>query len=445
MSQKNRKLSAIIVGAGHRGMKYSSYATEHPDELEIVGVVDPSDSARECARETYGIDPDNCFTSVEDLVARPVFADFIINGTMDQLHLPTSIPLLEHGYDMLLEKPFATSEEEMWELVEAARRLDRHVFICHVLRHAPFYATIRQKVVEGAIGDLLNIQAVEHVSYHHMITAFVRGAWSRRDISRSTFLMAKSCHDLDLIAWMKSGIRPRAVSSFGGNFQFAPEKTPEGAGTRCLVDCSIEPDCIYSARQQHLNHPERWKFYVWGDLLKKNSEPTEEERIEYLNNSIFGKCVWKTGMDIVDHQSVAIDFEDGCTATLNMIGSTAKPTRTIHLLGTTGEIQGCLEDSKFVIRKIDTRPGHEHSVEVVDVGIEGDMHGQSGGHGGGDLRLVADVLNVLNGKPPSLSTTSLEDSISSHLIGFCADRSREEQRVVEIDFSPLQALAETGA
>jgi hypothetical protein len=49
-------------------------------------------------------------------------------------------------------------------------------------------------------------------------------------------LMAKSCHDLDLITWMKSGVPPARVSSFGSNFQFRPEKAPEGAGTRCLVD-----------------------------------------------------------------------------------------------------------------------------------------------------------------------------------------------------------------
>ena len=53
--------------------------------------------------------------------ARPRFADCVINGTMDHQHVPTSLPLLEAGYDMLLEKPFATSEEEMWALVQAAR------------------------------------------------------------------------------------------------------------------------------------------------------------------------------------------------------------------------------------------------------------------------------------------------------------------------------------
>ena len=146
-------------------------------------------------------------------------------------------------------------------------------------------------------------------------------------------LMAKSCHDLDLITWMKSGIRPQRVASFGSNFQFRAENAPPGAGTRCLVDCPIEADCLYSARKHYIDHPDRWAFYVW-DSLEHLANPTIEDKLESLKTSPYGRCVWKTDMDVVDHQSVLIDFEDGCTATLNMIGGAAKPSRTIHLIGT---------------------------------------------------------------------------------------------------------------
>ena len=100
--------------------------------------------------------------------------------------------------------------------------------------------------------------------------------------------------------------------------------------------------------------------------------------------------MWKCDNDVVDHQSVVIEFEDGSTATHNMIGGAARPSRSIHLIGTEGEIQGVLEESKFVVRRIDTRPGHEYSEEVVDLNLDTDMHGAFGGPGGGDLRLVAD-------------------------------------------------------
>jgi len=245
-------------------------------------------------------------------------------------------------------------------------------------------------------------------------------------------LMAKSCHDLDLIAWMKSGIYPTRVASFGNNFQFRQENAPPGAGARCLVDCPIEKDCLYSARKHYIDHPDRWSFYVW-DSLEHIDRPTLDDKIESLKTSPYGRCVWKTDMNVVDHQSVLIEFKDGCTATLNMVGGCSKPSRSIHLIGTHGEIQGRLEDSMFTIRHIDPRPGHEFTEEIVDLNVTGDMTGAHGGHGGGDGRLVRDFLDSIRGKEPSISSTSIEDSISGHIMGFCADRSSTENRVIPVN------------
>ena len=430
----SKPLTAVIIGAGHRSLTYASYAQKHPDELQIVGMADPIELRRQQVSSRYNLPPERCFRSVEDLTSVPKFADFAINGTMDHQHVPTSLPLLEAGYDILLEKPFATDEEEMWTLVQAARRHGRKIAVCHVLRYAPFYAAIRQKVIEGVIGDILNVQAVEHVSYHHMGVGFVRGKWNKKSTCKSSMLMSKSCHDLDMMAWMKSGILPRRVASFGNNFQFRPEKAPANAGTRCLVDCPIEPDCLYSAKKHYIDHPKRWAFYVW-DTMEHLENPTIEDKIASLKgDNPYGRCVWKCDNDVVDHQSVAVTFEDGCTATLNMIGGSSKPSRSLHLIGTTGEIQGVMEDSKFVIRHIDPRPGCEYAEEVVDLNVVGDMTGAFGGHGGGDMRLMADFRRDLRGEPRSISSTRLEDSVSGHLMGFCADRAMEEGRVVDMVF-----------
>lgn len=436
-----KKLSCIIVGAGHRAVGYASAC---PDDVEVVGVADPSALRRRLAATRFGLNPSRCFESAEALAAHPKLADCVINGTMDHQHVSTALPLLDRGYDMLLEKPFATNEKEMWALVAAARRTGRKVVICHVLRYTPFYSAIRRQVAEGVIGDILNVQVAEHVSYHHMAVGFVRGKWNRIDYCQSTMLMAKSCHDLDLIAWMKSGIYPRSVASFGSNFQFRPGNAPPRAGTRCLVDCPIETSCLYSARKHYIDHPDRWSFYVW-DSLEHVDKPTIEDKIESLKTSPYGRCAWKTDMNVVDHQSVLVEFEDGCTATLNMIGGCSKPSRLIHLIGTHGEIQGCMEDSRFTIRHIDARPGHEFSEQIVDLNLTGDMTGARGGHGGGDERLVADFLDYVRGGQPSLSTTDIEDSVSGHLIGFCANQSAAENRTIAVDMRGEMRNIEPGS
>jgi len=428
----SKPVTAVIVGAGHRSLTYASYARYRPDALKIVGVADPLEYRRRQVAELYGLGPDQLFETAEELAARPQMADAAINGTMDQDHVRTSLPLLDAGYDLLLEKPFAVNETETWQLLQAARGNASKVMICHVMRYTPFATAMRQRVAAGEIGEVISVQTVEHVSYHHMVVGYVRGKWNRKDVCGSPMLMAKCCHDLDFITWMKSGVAPVRVSSFGSNMQFRPEKAPEGAGTRCLVDCPIEGDCLYSARKHYIDHPERWSFYVWAGL-EQIENPTIEDKIHSLKtDNPFGRCVWKCDNNVVDHQAVMIEFEDGCTATHNMIGGASKPQRSMHLVGTTGELQGVLHDSRFVIRHIDPRPGHEYSEEVVDVDVKGDMDGAFGGHGGGDVRLAADFVNFVRGDECSIACTNLEDSIRGHLIGFRADVAMEEGKVVDI-------------
>lgn len=94
------------------------------------------------------------FLDIDTFLKRDKFADAVINGTMDELHVKTSIPILRKGYDMLLEKPFCTNEREMRELEEVARETGRKVMICHVLRYTPFYSSIKRHVLDGEIGIL---------------------------------------------------------------------------------------------------------------------------------------------------------------------------------------------------------------------------------------------------------------------------------------------------
>lgn len=418
----SKQITAIIVGAGHRGLLCGSYALEHPEDFKVVGVADPNEFRRKQTAEIHGFGPEMCFSSAEELAAKGKIADAIINGTMDMEHVPTSLPLLKAGYDILLEKPIATTEADVRELLAAARKYGRTVMICHVLRYAPFYAAIRQKVVDGEIGDIVSVMTVENVSYHHMATCFVRGKWNRLDLG-SSMLMSKCCHDLDLITWMKSGIAPKRVSSYGSLMYFRPENAPEGAGKRCLVDCKIEATCDYSARKHHMEQ-NIWPAYAWQSI--EHEPQTEENRLRSLReDNPHGRCVWHCDNDVVDHQTVAIEFADGSTASHNMIGGTSKPCRSMHLVGTKGEIQGVDSDGYFVIRHPDVRAGHEYTEEKVEFDTRG-------GHGGGDLRLVEDFVRTLQGKPRSISCTSLEDSVYGHLIGFTADRARVDRESIDI-------------
>lgn len=425
---ENRPITAIIVGAGHRSFVYSELAKTNPEMLKIVGVADPNPIRRKKAMDYFGFKEDMCFENAEELAKKGKLADTVINGTMDEQHLETAVPLLNAGYDMLLEKPFAPNEEEMRQIVNCAKKNNSKVMICHVLRYTPFYYAIKERIVNGEIGDIINIQTTEHVSYHHLSTSYIRGKWANSDKCHTSMLLAKCCHDLDIIMWMMSETKPKQISSFGGKFQFKPENAPKEAGTICMKDCPLVDTCVYSTKRLYIDHPDRWAFYVW-DALEGKKNVTLEDKIALIkSDSPYARCIYKCDNNVVDHQSVLINFESGATGTHNMVGGSAEPRREIHIIGTKGEIFGNFEESKFTVLKIDPSPdahNEECDVEEVDLRVTGDMVGAYGGHGGGDERLAADFVKFIRGEKPSLACTSIFDSVAGHLSVYLADKSRE--------------------
>ena len=425
---ENRPITAIIVGAGHRSFVYSELAKTNPEMLKIVGVADPNPIRRKKAMDYFGFKEDMCFENAEELAKKGKLADTVINGTMDEQHLETAVPLLDAGYDMLLEKPFAPNEEEMRQIENCAKKNNSKVMICHVLRYTPFYYAIKERIVNGEIGDIINIQPTEHVSYHHLSTSYIRGKWANSDKCHTSMLLAKCCHDLDIIMWMMSETMPKQISSFGGKFQFKPENAPKEAGTICMKDCPLVDTCVYSTKRLYIDHPDRWAFYVWDALEGKKNISIEDKIALMKSDSPYARCIYKCDNNVVDHQSVLINFESGATGTHNMVGGSAEPRREIHIIGTKGEIFGNFEESKFTVLKIDPSPdahNEECDVEEVDLRVTGDMVGAYGGHGGGDERLAADFVKFIRGEKPSLACTSIFDSVAGHLSVYLADKSRE--------------------
>ncbi len=419
-------VTAIIVGAGHRAFIYADLALRNPEMLKIVGVADPDRIRQKKAADRYGFSEEFCFNSAEELAKVPKFADAIINGTMDEQHILTSVPLLNAGYDMLLEKPFAVNEEEMETLVDCVKKNNSKVMICHVLRYTPFYYAIKERVASGEIGDIINIQTTENVSYHHLSTSYVRGKWANSDRCHTSMLLAKCCHDLDIMMWLMGDVKPKRVSSFGSKYQFKPENAPENAGERCLVDCPLVDTCNFSAKRLYLDQPDRWAFYIW-DKLEGIENPTDEDRVNLLKgDSPYGKCIYKCDNNVVDHQSVIVEFENGATGTHNMVGGSASSLRHIHIVGTKGEIYGNFEEGVFYVKKIHPTPTDECDTEKIDLNSTGDMVGAFGSHGGGDERLAEDFVSFIRNETPSLACTSIFDSVAGHLTVYLADKSREQ-------------------
>ncbi len=407
-------LSFVVVGAGGRGGLFSQWLKDHPQHGHVVAVAEPDEQRRTRIKEMFDLPADRVFTDWKPLLEQGKIADAMINTTMDQLHAPTAIPALDLGYHMMLEKPMATTLDECVAIDEARRRNDRIVLVCHSLRYRAICLEVKRMLDAGAIGQLLSVDLLEPVGPLHQAHSFVRGNWGNE--SRSTFmLMAKSCHDVDLIASLVD--KPcRSVSSFGSLSYFTQANAPQGATLRCTDGCPAEADCMYSALKIYAGDHDAW----WVGHAGLADLP-REQRVEKLKTSPYGRCVYQTDNDVVDHQVVAFDFEDDITATFTMTAF-AKGNRQIRLHGTGGELRADVETNTIDVHRFED--GVDQRVVIPS---------QSGGHGGGDDQLIRKFIAAVRANDPSQVATGTGVSLASHRIAFAAEQSRRENRTVTLD------------
>ncbi len=413
-----KSISVVVVGFGDRAAAYTKYALVHPERLQVRAVIDPNPFRRQLAKEMFSLSDDALYSDMAECLKLGKIADAVINGTMDELHIKTAIPFLKLGYDMLLEKPITNNREELLELKRVADEHGCKLMICHVLRYTPFYLKIKEILLSGEIGDVVAIETNEMVGVAHSSASYIRGKWNNRAKCGSSMLLAKCCHDADLLCWFNSGAKPKKVASFGGRHYFIEKNAPSGSGARCLVDCKVEAECPYSCKKLLLDN-EYFSQYTFTCLNKKYEDITFEEKKRSLEtDNPMGRCIYKTDADIVDRQAFILEFENEVIATHSMVSGVARPGRNIHIIGTKGEIQGFLEDNRFAVRTYNPANClYNERIEEI-TGIEaGD------GHSGGDSRLVNDFVNMELGLPRSISATVLDDSINGHLTVYAADKS----------------------
>lgn len=408
-------ITAVMLGAGGRGYyAYGPYALQHPDELRFVAVAEPNQARRERFAAAHGIPPERCFESWEQLLAGGKLADACFNMTQDQLHLPSTLAALDAGYDMLLEKPMANRLADTVALVQAAERAGRLMQICHVLRYSPFFAKLHEVLASGRLGDIITVEHRENVVFWHMAHSFVRGAW-RNVAASSPMLLAKCCHDLDILAWNVA--RPvERLHSFGSLMHFRPEHAPPNATARCTDPCPAADDCPFDARRIYLDPDQTgWPITAITEDL------SAEGRLRALETGPYGRCVYRCDNDVVDQQMVTMELEGGATVMLAMHGHSHKEGRTMRYDGTRATLRGNFEYGEGQIEIHDHRTGRCEEVPI---------DAAASGHGGGDFGIVRSFVQALRGTAPPLTTA--RESLESHLLAFAAEESRLHGTVVDM-------------
>ena len=361
--------------------------------------------------QLYHLTDSQCYDSWESILNQPKLSDIAIITTQDQMHIKPALAAMKKGYHILLEKPLATTEEDCITFNNKAKDYDRIIGLCHVLRFTSHYIKIKELINSGVIGDIVNIEHLEPVNYWHMAHSYVRGNWRRLDES-SPMIVAKSIHDIDLVSWFANSPY-KSIYSTGSLRHFTKENAPEGSTDRCISNCAVENECPYSALKLYMNMElTGWPVSVISSDLSK------EGREKALQEGPYGRCVYQSDNDVVDHQVVSIEFENDVKASFTMSAFTDGERRT-RIMGTMGEIIGDFNT-------ITLNNFRNQTKEIVWAKSEEDEMG----HGGGDFGLMKQFLVAVRANDPTLFSSSLEAAVESHLMSFGAEKSRLEKKVV---------------
>ena len=403
--------TVAVIGCGARGC--GTYARimkgSFSDRFRVVALCDVKPELLERYGEIHEVPEEDRFTD-ETVFFEKKRADLLLVCTQDADHTRMIIKGLSLGYDILAEKPLTASRKDCRALLAAQKKYGGKVLVCHVLRYAPAFRKVAELLDAGEIGKLAAIEATEQVWYPHQAHSFVRGNW-RNSKETSPMIIAKCCHDLDLLQYY-AGSRCRSISSVGDLSWFKPENAPEGAADRC-TECPHIDTCPYSAKRIYID---RWKNYPdsWFSYIIAFERPLTEEALEKaIQDGPYGRCVYHCDNDVVDHQMTTMTFENGVKATLTMTAFTANGGRIMSFYGSLGEIVLNEDENTVKLMKFGEEPQVWKISELVTSGS---------GHGGGDYGLVAELADMVDGNAPA--RTSLAASIESHLMAICAEESR---------------------
>jgi predicted dehydrogenase len=403
--------------------------------VRFVAVAEPDPIRRRRFADEHDIDDAYCFESWEALTAKGQLGQAALVTTQDQMHVEPAVAAMKAGYHVLLEKPMAHTLAGCVELVQTAEQTGRILEICHVLRYSPFWRKLHDVVESGYLGELVTVEHRENVAYWHMAHSFVRGNWRNAALS-SPMILAKCCHDLDILVWNLASPVKR-LSSVGSLLHYRGDQVGVEIPARCTDNCPIEQSCPFSAIGLYLDYrhmeqkpsnpayPDQWPFSVLTHDLSRAG------RLQALPSGPYGRCVYRCDNDVVDHQLVAMELESGVSVAMVMHGHSNEEHRSMRYDGTRATLRARAGGATEITV-------HHHGGKVEQIPIED----ANSGHGGGDAGIMADFVRVLRGEAEPL--TSARVSLESHLLAFAAEEARVQGTMIQMNEFRARAEGVTG-
>ena len=395
----------VLVGASGRalGMYATPMVREYGDVAKIVGIFDVNRVRSEYIKNTLGLD---CpvYTDYEAMMAETK-PDTAIVTTVDRFHHEYTIRTLEHGCDVICEKPMTMDEEKCQAVLDAEKRTGKKVTVTFNYRFTPYVTRIKELLDSGVIGRVLNVDFEWILDRSHGADYFRR--WHRKLENCGGLLVHKSTHHFDIINWWL-GDDPAEVYANGALHFYGPKR--EERGERCLT-CNYTKTCEFVFKEY--DNPQ-----VQGMYFKAEKEDG------YFRD----RCVFADEINIYDTMSVAVKYAKGALLSYSLVAYSPYEGWRASFTGTDGRI----EVSEFHSGQEKGNPNYEIKLfntknEIITYAVPK----AQGGHGGGDAKLQR-MLFRGDLPDPLHHFAGTRDGAMSILIGIAANKSIKEKRAVDI-------------
>ncbi|QIY74287.1 Gfo/Idh/MocA family oxidoreductase [Streptomyces sp. RLB1-33] len=432
MTPASPRRRAAVVGLGARAQLYTDALTgPHADRVDLVGFCDANTHRMAVHNEWIaaahpGRAPVPAYAAEDfDLMLRRERVDLVVVCTVDRTHDAYIVRALEAGCDVVTEKPMTTDADRARRILDARRRTGREVRVAFNYRYNPVHSAVREILASGGIGEVGSVHFEWLLDLRHGADYFRR--WHREKANSGGLMVHKSTHHFDLVNWWL-GTRPETVYAQGGLFFYGDTAGGRRGLARPYTRAHGSPAARYDPFAVHLaDSPALRALYL----------DAEHEDGYHRDQNVFGP-----GVSIEDDMAVLVRYASGATLTYHLTAYAPWEGYRVCFNGSEGRLELLVEESTW------SRPPArtEASGPVMHGAAVGDEAGRTelllrrfweppqemkvptgeGGHGGGDVRMLADLFGErTDGADPLGRAADAVDGARSLVTGLAANRSFE--------------------
>ncbi len=419
------------VGLGSRsGMYTKAVAQKYADTCQIVALCDRNAGRMDLVNrklDEWGHPRTRTYPAEQfDRMIEQEKPDTVIVTTVDATHHEYIVRAMQLGCDVVTEKPMTTDQAKCRQILETIDATGRKCQVTFNYRYAPHRSQLKEMLDDGAIGEVYSVDFAWPLDTRHGADYFRR--WHRHRENSGSLLVHKSTHHFDLVNWWLDDW-PEEVFCHGSRKFYTPQ-TAERLGLsdrsqRCL-DCPVKDKCKFML---DLNENERLK-----EMYLDN-----EDEDGYFRD----RCVFSDQIDIWDNMSVTVRYRKG--AVMNYFLHTFSPWEGYQIAfnGSAGRIEHGSAQFSYVSGASEDAPGEmkkggtyttlmpmfrdPENFEHVEVRTA------TGGHGGGDDPLLADIFDPDAPADPLHRKANQVDGAYSILTGVAAYHSMDQSRPIRIE------------